>query len=219
MSLNGNLIERNSEEFVMNKMTRRAFLTAAATAAVASEAVQGESVFRTCPRARGGKNAYRFPQVIVQDQYKAKAWFYEDLLADKLVLVSFTSVKGERYYPILGNLVKVREMIVDRVGKDVHMYTVTTDPYRDTPEALKVLAEEHGADWRFLTGAPGDVREILTSFNARGSLYGLSWIGNEKTGRWMNKPSRLHPLYIAEAVARLSIGAQHQDFFVDEHSV
>lgn len=210
----------------MSKMTRRAFLAgaavaipAAATAAVVPDTVKSDSVFRTCPRARGGKNAARFPQVIVQDQYKAKAWFYEDLIADKLVLVSFTSVKGERYYPVLNNLVKVHEMIEDRVGKDVHMYTVTTDPYHDTPEALKALAEKHGAKWRFLTGAPEDVREILTAFNARGSLFGLSWIGNEKTGRWMNKPSRLHPLYIAEAVARLSTGKQHKPFLVDEHSV
>lgn len=210
----------------MNPLTRRTFLAAAAlaipaaaTAASTAGSDQDKSVFRTCPRARGGKNAYRFPQVIVQDQRKAKAWFYEDLLADKLVVVSFTSVKGERYYPVLGNLIKVHEMIVDRVGPDVRMYTVTTDPYRDTPEALKTLADQYGAKWRFLTGAPDDVREILAAFNARGSLYGLSWIGNERTGRWLNKPSRLHPLYIAEAVARLGTGAEHKDFFVDEHSV
>jgi len=213
----------------MNKMTRRAFLAGAAgaavavpaatTAALAPEKEQNRSVFKTCPRARGGKNAARFPQVIVQDQHRAKAWFYEDLIADKLVLVSFTSVKGERYFPVLNNMVKVHEMIMDRVGKDVHLYTVTTDPFRDTPEALRALAERHGANWRFLTGAPGDIREILTAFNARGSLYGLSWIGNEKTGRWMNKPSQLHPLYIAEAAARLSTGEQHKDFFVDAHSV
>ncbi len=210
----------------MNKTTRRTFLAGAAaavpvvaTAAVAPGAMQDNPAFKTCPRATGGKNAFRFPQVIVKDQHKEKAWFYEQLIADKLVLISFTSVKGEQYYPLLNNLVKVHEMIEDRVGKDVHMYTVTTDPYHDTPEALKALAEKHGAKWRFLTGAPEDVREILTAFNARGSLFGLSWIGNEKTGRWMNKPSRLHPLYIAEAVARLSTGKQHKPFLVDEHSV
>jgi len=210
----------------MKKATRRMFLARAAagvpmavTAAVAPAAVEDNPAFQTCPRAKGGKNAHRFPQVIVQDQHKRKAWFYQDLIADKLVLVSFTSVKGEGYYPLLSNLVKVQEMIEDRVGKDVQMYTVTTDPYRDTPEALKALADKHGAKWRFLTGAPEDIREILASFNARGSLYALSWIGNERTGRWLNKPSRLQPLYIAEAVARLSTGKQHKPFLVDMHSV
>jgi protein SCO1/2 len=210
---------------MMNKTTRRAFLAGAAAAipvaaasAVAPAAVENNPAFKSCPRATGGRNARRFPQVIVQDQHKRKAWFYEDLIADKLVVVTFTSVRGEKYYPLLSNLVKVHEMIEDRVGKDVAMYTVTTDPYRDTPAALKALAEKYGAEWPFLTGAPEDVQEVLTSFNARGSLYGLCWIGNEKTGRWMNKPVRLQPLFIAEAVARLATGKQHKPFLVDDHS-
>lgn len=210
----------------MKKTTRRTFLAgaaaaipAAATAAVAPGAVTDNPAFKNCPRAKDGKNASRFPQVLVQDQHKKKAWFYEELLADQLVLISFTSVKGEKYYPLLDNLVKVREMILDRVGSHVKMYTVTTDPHHDTPDDLKALAEAHGADWPFLTGAPEDVQEILASFNARGSLYALSWIGNEKTGRWLNKPSRLQPLFIAEAVGRLSTGAQHKPFLVDMHSV
>jgi len=213
----------------MKKTTRRTFLAGAAaavpvaaTAAVAPGAVQDNPAFKVCPRASGGKNASRFPQVVVQDQFKAKSWFYEELIADKLVLVSFTSVRGEDYYPVLNNLVKVREIINDRVGevgKDVHMYTVTTDPYRDTPDKLRALADKYGADWRFLTGAPEDVREILASFNARGSLYGLTWIGNERTGRWVKKPSQLQPLFIAEPAARLATGERHRPFLVDMHSV
>jgi len=213
----------------MKKTTRRNFLAGAAAAlpvaagaAVIPDAAKDNPAIKTCPRAVGGKNASRFPQVIVRDQHGEKAWFYEDLLADKLVLVSFTSVRGEDYYPVLNNLTKVREIINDRIGKvgqDVHMYTVTTDPRRDTPDALRELAEKHGADWRFFTGEPEDIREILASFNARGSLYGLTWIGNEKTGRWTKKPSQLQPLFIAEPVARLATGKHHLPFLVDMHSV
>jgi len=213
----------------MKKTTRRTFLAGAAaavpvaaTAAVAPTAVKDNPAFKICPRATGDKNASRFPQVIVQDQFKQKAWFYENLIANKLVLVSFTSVRGEDYYPVLNNLVKVREIIEDRVGKvgeDVHMYTVTTDPRRDSPNDLRALADKHGADWRFLTGAPEDIREIMASFNARGSLYGLTWIGNEQTGRWIKKPSQLQPLFIAEPVARLATGKRHRPFLVDMHSV
>lgn len=213
----------------MTTSTRRSFLRKAAVgvsvasvATVAAAAEKERAVFKTCPRSVGGKNASHFPRVIVYDQFKQKNWFYEDLIADKLVLVSFTSVKGEALYPVLNNLVKARQIIEDRVGKvgrDVHMYTVTTDPYRDTPEDLKKLAQQHAADWRFLTGAPEDIREILASFNARGTLYGLTWIGNEKTGRWMKKPSQLQPLFIAEPVARLATGKHHKPFLVDMHSV
>jgi protein SCO1/2 len=207
------------------KKTRRGFIAAAAvvpvaaTAAAGPKATENNPAFKTCPRAKGGPNAKRFPQVIVQDQNKQKAWFYEELINGKLVLVSFTSVKAEAYYPVLSNLVKVQEMLGDRLGKDVFMYTISTDPYRDTPETLAALATKHGAKWQFLTGEPEAIREVLSSFHARGSIHALSWIGNEQTGRWLNKPSRLHPLYIAEAVARLSTGEHHKPFLVDMRSV
>ncbi|NOR68444.1 MAG: hypothetical protein GQ532_01895 [Methylomarinum sp.] len=205
---------------------RRKFLAATALAvpAVAGAAtgvnVTGSNpMLKACPRASGGPNANRFPQVIVQDQNKQKAWFYEQLINDKLVLINFTSVKGEKRYPVISNLIKVQEMLADRLGDDVNMYTISTDPYHDTPEALKELADSHGAKWKFLTGQPEDIHEVLSSFGVHGRINGLTWVGNEKTGRWLSKASRQHPLFIAEAVARLSVGKHHKPFLVDLHSV
>lgn len=203
--------------------TRRAFLAALATAvpaaAIAAPKAEKPSVFKSCPRSNGGPNADRFPKVIVQDQHKKKAWFYDELVNDKLVLVSFTSVHSEKHYPILDNLVKVQDMLGDRLGKNVFMYTITTKPYRDTPDDLKKLAEEHGAKWQFLTGDNDDIRELLKAFNVHGSISGLAWIGNESTGRWMSKASRQHPLFIAESIVRLSTGKDHKPFLVDMRSV
>ncbi len=205
---------------------RRAFLASAAlampTAAMAAtgaKVLASPAAIKDCPRAVGGKTAQRFPQVIVQDQHKKKAWFYEELIHNKLVLVNFTSVQGEQHYPIVNNLVKVQAMLAERLGKDVHMYTITTAPHQDSPEKLKALADAQGAQWKFLTGQPEDVREILRAFGVHGAIHGLSWIGNEKTGRWLSKASRQHPLYIAEAVARLSTGEHYKPFLVDMHSV
>jgi len=57
---------------MMKKTTRRTFLAGAAaaipvaaTAAVAPDATKDNPAFKTCPRAKGGKNADRFPQVLV----------------------------------------------------------------------------------------------------------------------------------------------------------
>ena len=208
--------------------SRRAFLAATAISlpAVDATAVAGPNIladnnpaFKACPRAKGGPHAERFPQVIVQDQNKKKFWFYEELIHNKLVLVNFTSVTGEKHFPIIDNLVKVQDMLEDRLGKDVHMYTISTRPHHDTPDMLKELADSHGAKWKFLTGEQNDIREVLSAFGVHGSIYGISWIGNEKTGRWMSKVSRQHPLYLAEAVARLSTGKHHRPFLVDMRSV
>lgn len=192
---------------------------AAASSGDKLEKVKNLSGFKSCPRGITGPMSHRFPQVAVTDQNKHKSWFYEELIHDKLVLVNFTSVKGEKHYPIVKNMVKVQNMIGDRLGKDVFIYTISTDPHHDTPESLKELADEHGAKWQFLTGSPDDVRSILNGFGIRGKINGLSWVGNEKTGRWMTKASQQHPLYIAEAVARLSTGKHHKPFLVDMHSV
>jgi protein SCO1/2 len=46
---------------------------------------------------------------------------------------------------------------------DVYFLSVTVDPERDTPEALKAYAAGFGADlagWAFLTGSPAEVRHV-----------------------------------------------------------
>lgn len=210
----------------MERKTRRRFLISAATTLpVAASAIatpglsENNPAFITCPRSTGGPNAAHFPRTIVQDQQGRKAWFYEDLVKEKLVLISFTSSEGEKKYPMLDNLVKIQEILKDRLDKDVFMYTFTTDPYRDGPEQLKQLADSRGARWRFFSGEVQSVQEVLASFNVRGRLNALTWIGNETTGRWIRRPSRQAPLEIAELVARLSVGKAHKPFLVDRHSV
>ncbi len=214
----------NFKEQIMK--SRRVFLTSLASLVVPAAATAAginkkdtQSVFKNCPRAIGGPTASRFPQVVVQDQNKKKSWFYEELIHDKLVFFSFTSVRGEKLYPIIDNLVKVQAMLEERLGKDVFMYTISTSPEEDSPQELKKLAESKGAKWQFLTGEVDDIRDILAAFGIRGRINGLAWVGNEKTGRWMTKASRQHPLYIAESIARLSIGKDHKPFLIDMRSV
>ena len=200
---------------------RRKFITALAASLPFLATAKTEKktpVFKSCPSNIKGPTSDRFGQVIVTDQNKKQAWFYEELVHDQVVLVNFTSVRGEKHYPILDNLVKVQEMLADRLGKDVNMYTITTNPVQDTPEELKKLADSKGAKWQFLTGEPEEIRNLLLSFGIRGSINGLLWVGNEKSGRWMTKASRQHPLFIAEAVARLSTGKAHKPFLVDLRS-
>ena len=203
---------------------RRKFIAALATtvpflATAATNTKKKQEVFKSCPSNVTGPMSDRFGQVIVTDQNKKKSWFYEELIHDKLVLVSFTSIRGEKHYPIIDNLVKVQDMLEDRLGKDVTMLTITTNPTKDSAEDLKKLADSKGAKWQFITGEPDDIRNLLLSFGIKGSISGLSWVGNEKTGRWMTKASRQHPLFIAEAVARLSTGKEHKPFLVDLRSV
>lgn len=169
------------------------------------------------PRA-GGVHAARFPQVPVTDQNGNKFSFYDDLVKDKLVLISFASVEGEKRYPIVDNLVKVQQMVRDRLGKDLFMYTVTTRPDRDSSADLKAYADSKGARWQFLTGETAAIDEIKKSLMVMGNIHGLVWISNDKSGRILSKPARLQPLFITESLAFLSTGAQHKQFLTDMRS-
>lgn len=181
-------------------------------------AQEGNPMLLQCERPTVGRHAKRFPQVLVQDQNGEKFWFYENLIQDKLVVLSFASVDGEQHYSVVDNLLKVQEMLGDRLGDDVFMYTITTKPEVDTAQSLKEFAQAKGARWQFINGDPDAIRQILTAFNVMGSIHGLNWVGNQRTGRWLTKPAKVQPIFIAEAVAMLSTGKHHKARLVDMRS-
>lgn len=170
---------------------------------------------------RNGRSghSWRFPNVKVTDQDGKDFAFYDDLIKNKLVLISFASVDSDKHFPIIDNLVQVQEMTKGRFGKDLFIYTVTTKPQVDTPAALKAFAAEQGANWQFLTGTSEDIEKIKTSLGVMGSIHQLVWIGNDNTGRWLTKPARLQPLFLSESMAFLSTGADHKPFLKDMRSV
>jgi protein SCO1/2 len=193
-------------------------LPVAALAATAPVAEEGNPMLLRCERPTVGPHAERFPQALVQDQHGEKFWFYENLIQDKVVLLSFASLDGERIYPIVDNLIKVQEMLGERLGNDVFIYTITTKPEVDSAPQLKEFAEAKGARWKFINGEPAAIRQILAAFSVMGSVHGLAWVGNQRTGRWLTKPARVQPIFIAEAVAMLSTGKYHKERLLDMRS-
>src|SRR5438046_6505607 len=90
-----------------------------------------------CMRPGGGPYADYFPNVMVHTHDGQKALFYHDLLRGKTLLINCMSVKNEAQYPVTANLVKVQELLGERLGRDVFMYSLTVDPEADTPRVLR----------------------------------------------------------------------------------
>ncbi len=68
-------------------------------------------------------------------------------------------------------LTPMMSFVQDRLGPDfgarVAFVSITVDPERDTPAALKEYAQAFGADlggWAFLTGAPEAIREVTRRY-------------------------------------------------------
>lgn len=161
------------------------------------------------PPGRGPKGAY-FPNVVVTTHEGERARFYDDLLANKTVMIHCMTLTGEAERPETSNLLEVQRILGDRVGKDVFLYSMTLDPKNDTAHALRDYARDLGVrpGWRFLTGDPDDIESLrhhlyLSTAHRHGAdcSRGLLRYGNEEVGIWGSVPTRIDPRWIAQRIS------------------
>lgn len=133
--------------------------------------------------------AQRVPDSILVDQDGKTVRFYTDLVRGKVVVVSFIFTSCNLVCPMLGNsFSKLQKTLADRLGRDIHLITVTTDPINDTPERLREWSAKFGArrGWTLVTGEPKKVDELLIALTGTSSGPGEHSPGiliiNDRTG-------------------------------------
>lgn len=132
-----------------------------------------------------------FTDVLLTNQHGEKMRFYSDLLQGKVVVINsfFGTCKGS-CLPMNHNLEKLQQALGGRVGKDVHILSISVDPTLDTPERLKEYAKSLQAKpgWHFLTGDKRNVDYALSKIghavSNREDHLNIIIIGNERTGLW-----------------------------------
>lgn len=137
--------------------------------------------------------------------------FYDDLIKGRIVLIN-TMFAGcsTACSPITRNLALVQEYLGDRVGRDIHMISITVDPLNDSPEVLKKYASAHSAKpgWTFLTGKAENVDWILYKLGGyvenKLEHNTMLIIGDESTGQWRKMIAMDKPAEIAAAVHKLA---------------
>jgi protein SCO1/2 len=96
-------------------------------------------------------------------------------LRGRVLLVDFVYTHCPGPCPILTGLhVEALRALPDAVRDRVHFVSISLDPERDTPDALRRYAEARGADdphWSFLTGEPEVVADVLARWGV-GSMPG-----------------------------------------------
>jgi protein SCO1 len=156
----------------------------------------------------GKRGADYFPNAELITQEGRKVRFYDDVLKGKQVAINaiFTSCKD--VCPLeTANMVQLRKVLGERFGRDVHLYSISIDPKRDTPEVLKAYAEKFGADWTFLTGQPEDIKLIMKKLalirdrdnpTSRGSHHSAYLIvGSVADGQWTRFSAVDSPRFLA----------------------
>ncbi len=153
-----------------------------------------------------------FPNVVLQDQDGRSLRFYDDLIQGKVVSINFVYTTCTDVCPLdTAHLRQVQEILGERVGRDVHMYTISINPDRDTPADLRrfMRAYDVGPGWTFLTGRREDIDLLQRRLGLRPvderrlREHDTSIIvGNERSGQWIRRSAYESPRILADLLGR-----------------
>jgi protein SCO1/2 len=153
-----------------------------------------------------------FPNIPLVTHEGKPVRFFDDLIKDKVVVINFIYTSCPDVCPLeTARMREVQEILGDRVGRDVFMYSISIDPEHDTPEVLKSYAEkfEVGPGWLFLTGKKDDVTLLRRKLGLYSEGKGgdkleahsvSSIVGNQGTGRWMRMSPFVNPYIMATQI-------------------
>lgn len=136
-----------------------ALLVCGSSASIAAAGTESADVAAAEAKARE-----YFTNVELIDQNGQRLRFYDDVLKDNIVVISFIFTNCQGACPLMTrNLTMIRDMLPSKVRDEIHFLSISLDPVRDTPSAMKDFAQTHDADqerWLWLTGQPNNVNSV-----------------------------------------------------------
>lgn len=153
-----------------------------------------------------------FPNVSLTTQDGRQVRFYDDLVKGKAVAVNIIYTSCTDVCPLeTARLAEVQRLIGAHAGKDLHFYSITIDPARDTPQVLKAYARKFKADpdWLFLTGKKEDIQLLTSKLGLSRASDAISkdghasslMLGSDATGQWMRNSAVDNPAFLAATMA------------------
>ena len=181
-------------------------LAGTGAAAIAANQARAENVRVVPTGTRKWVEANAIPNVEVVNQHGQKLRFHDDAIKDKVVLANaFFAECGDVCPLVTDNLKRVHAMFGGRVGRDLHMISISLKPDRDSPELLKQFAEVYGIGpgWQLLTGRPADMLAVRKSLGftdpdpeldvLADTHTGILRYGNDTLKRWAGCPALGRP--------------------------
>lgn len=130
-----------------------------------------------------------FGDHVLVDQNGKSHRFYSDLLHGHVVLINVVFTNCPSACPMMTERLKlVRKQVGQDFGNEILFLSLSVDPARDTPEAMKRFAQRHGVDepgWRFLVADPKVLQTVLG-----------------RLGQWTDSPDDHTTLLIAGNAAK-----------------
>jgi protein SCO1 len=200
----------------MTNISRRASLRIGSCAAVGAGLLVGPGGRENSWASGSPRESIRaryFPNVLLTTHEGREVKFYDDLIKDKFVTINFVYTSCTVTCPTtMANLRRAQEILKNRVGRDLFMYSISLDPEHDRPEVLKKYAQTHGVKpgWLFLTGTREDIRQVRRGLGLeladpvadgyKDNHIGILRYGNERYMRWGSVPTIANPSWIAKSI-------------------
>lgn len=173
----------------MNTRTLKIFCIALLVLASSKGAAQ--SCHAPASQAKKPENKMVIPDVAVLDQEGNKLHFYTDLIKGKTVAINFIFTNCTTICPPLAaTFARLQKEMGDKVGKEVHLISISVDPVTDTPERLKAWGARFkaGPGWTFVTGEKQEMDKLLNALGAavskREDHTPALIIGDDSKGVW-----------------------------------
>lgn len=149
-----------------------------------------ETTLEAQQTSRGPWGRDYFPNTVVFTHEGKPVRFYDDLVAGKMIVASFIYTSCPDICPLItARLAEVQDKLGE-AKRDFHFISISVDPARDTPDALKRYAEAFRIkeNWTLITGKPDEVKAIGRKLGERGRRLSEHQndivLGNDITGEW-----------------------------------
>jgi len=152
-----------------------------------------------------------FTNIELIDQNGQRLAFYDDVLKGNIVVISFIFTNCQGACPLMTrNLTMIRDMLPSNVRDEIQFISISLDPVRDTPAAMKEFAQTHDADqerWLWLTGQPDNVNLItkkLGSYTDELEAHTTTLIAaNVRDAHWTKIAPNVPPRGVVERLRML----------------
>ncbi len=203
--------------------SRRAFLpllAGAGSLALGACAATRSTSVAARDTARAPRQSDRLPSVPVVDQHGKRHRFYDDLVADRAVLIAFFYTQCNGSCPAtIGALQRLRRDLAAIRSERVSLLTLTLDAANDDVAALRDYADAAGIvddpalpPWKLLTGTPDDLEAVRLAVGyrdpdpavdaVRSNHAALITAGNDRLDRWCTLPAGLRHGQLLRGVVR-----------------